>query len=191
MRRDLEALQAAGFDIQTDTVERGKVYKLGTNNTGVHEIGISATELIALSIGRDMLFPLMGTQYWRGIETFWNKVQETVPNGVYDHYSRFRKALHVFGSPSKTYERHEGMLKTINRAILEHRVLEIEYEAVGKPASTRRIEPYGLKATVQMSAVCVLVVCRSSPVARFKIFTVSVLAPAQANVEPFGLKATE
>lgn len=144
VRRDVEALQAAGFDIQTDAVERGKVFKLGQNNTGVHEIGISATELIALSIGRELLFPLLGTQYWRGIESFWNKVQEAVPNGVFDHYSRFRKTLHVFGVPSKTYEQHEGMLKTINRAILEHRVVEIEYEAVGKPATTRRIEPYGL-----------------------------------------------
>ncbi len=144
VRRDIEALQAAGFDIQNDVVERGKVYKLGQNNTGVHEIGISSTELIALSIGRELLYPLLGTQYWRGIETFWNKVQETVPNGVFDHYARYRKTLHVFGTPSKTYEHHEGMLKTINRAILEHRVVEIEYESVGKPVSTRRIEPYGL-----------------------------------------------
>ena len=132
VRRDIEALQAAGFDIQTDTVERGKVYKLGQNSTGVHEIGISATELIALSIGRELLFPLMGTQYWQGIETFWNKVQESVPNGVFDHYARYRKSIHVFGSPSKSYEEHAGILKTINRAILEHRVVEIEYEAVGK-----------------------------------------------------------
>ncbi len=154
VRRDLEALQSAGFDIQTDTVERGKVYKLGQNNTGVHEIGISATELIALSIGRDLLYPLMGTQYWRGIESFWNKVQETVPNGVYDHYARFRKALHVFGTPSKTYAQHEGMLKTINRAILEHRVVEIEYESVGKPVSKRRIEPYGL--AVYQSSIYVI-----------------------------------
>ncbi len=144
VRRDLEALQAAGFDIQHDNVERGRVYKLGKNSTGVHEIGISATELIALSIGRELLFPLMGTQYWRGIETFWNKIQESVPNGVFDHYARYRKTLHVFGTPSKTYEQHEGMLKTINRAILEHRVVEIEYESTGKPASVRRIEPYGL-----------------------------------------------
>ncbi len=154
VRRDIEALQAAGFDIQSDTVERGKVYKLGQNNTGVHEIGISSTELIALSIGRELLYPLLGTQYWRGIETFWNKVQETVPNGVFDHYARFRKTLHVFGTPSKTYEHHEGMLKTINRAILEHRVVEIEYESVGKPASTRRIEPYGL--AVYQSSIYVI-----------------------------------
>ncbi len=144
VRRDLEALQAAGFDIQTETVQRGKVFKLGQNNTGVHEIGISATELIALSIGRELLYPLLGTQYWRGIETFWNKVQETVPNGVYDHYSRYRKSLYVIGSPSKTYEHHAGALKTINRAMIEHRIVEIEYEPVGKPATVRRIEPYGL-----------------------------------------------
>ena len=144
VRRDVEALQAAGFDIQADVVERGKVYKLGQNNTGVHEIGISATELIALSIGRELLYPLIGTQYWRGIESFWNKVQEAVPNGVFDHYARYRKTLFVFGSPRKSYEKQEGMLKTIHRAILEHRIVEIEYESVGKPASTRRIEPYGL-----------------------------------------------
>lgn len=144
VRRDVEALQAAGFDIQTESLERGKVFKLGRINRGVHQIGVSATELIALSIGRELLFPLLGTQYWRGIETFWNKVQEAIPDGVFDHYQRYRKTLHVFGSPSKTYEKQEGMLKTINRAILEHRVVEVEYEPVGKPASKRKIEPYGL-----------------------------------------------
>ncbi len=144
VRRDLEALQAAGFDIRSETVQRGRVFKLGQNTTGVHEIGISATELIALSIGRELLYPLMGTQYWRGIESFWNKVQEAVPNGVFDHYARYRAAVHVFGSPSKSYEQKEGMLKTINRAILEHRVVEIQYQAIGKPPSTRKIEPYGL-----------------------------------------------
>ncbi|MGB7346062.1 MAG: transcriptional regulator [Pirellulaceae bacterium] len=154
VRRDVEALQAAGFDIQSDTVERGKVYKLGVNTTGVHEIGISATELIALSIGRELLYPLLGTQYWRGIETFWNKIQETVPNGVFDHYANYRKTLHVFGTPSKTYEKHEGMLKTINRAILEHRIVEVDYEPTGKPVSKRRIEPYGL--AVYQSSIYVI-----------------------------------
>ena len=144
VRRDVEALQAAGFDIQTEVVDRGKVLKLGQSATGVHEVGISASEMIALSIGRELLYPLAGTQYWRGIETFWNKVQETVPDGVFDHYSRYRKTLHVFGTPSKSYEDHEGMLKTINRAILEHRIVEIQYESVGKPVTKRLIEPYGL-----------------------------------------------
>ncbi|WP_168565669.1 helix-turn-helix transcriptional regulator [Crateriforma spongiae] len=145
VRRDLEALQAAGFAIQSEVVDRGRVYKIGQfNQNAVHEVGVSATEMIALAIGRELLHPLIGTQYWRGIETFWNKLQETVPDGVYDHYQRYRKTLHVFGSPAKSYEEHAGTLKTINRAIVEHRVVEIEYASVGNPVRQRRLEPYGL-----------------------------------------------
>jgi predicted DNA-binding transcriptional regulator YafY len=154
VRRDIEALQAAGYDIQNEVVERGKVYKLGRNHTAVHEIAFSATELIALAIGRELLTPLMGTQYWQGIETFWNKVQEAIPEGVYEHYQRYRKVLYVSGTPSKSYAAHAGMLKTITRSILEHRVVEIEYKSVGRPASQRRIEPYAL--AVHQSSIYVV-----------------------------------
>lgn len=144
VRRDIEALQAAGYDIITETIQRGKVWKMGRTDRGIHKISASATELIALSIGRDLLYPLVGTSYWQGIESFWNKVREELPDGVFEHYQRYRKTLCVFGTPSKKYERKEGILRTINRAINEHRVVEIEYQAIGKPASVRRIEPYGL-----------------------------------------------
>ncbi|TWU10918.1 helix-turn-helix transcriptional regulator [Allorhodopirellula heiligendammensis] len=154
VRRDMEALQAAGYDIQNEMVERGKVYKLGRNHTAVHEIAFSATELIALSIGRELLTPLMGTQYWQGIETFWNKVQEAIPEGVYEHYQRYRKVLYVSGTPSKTYAAQAGMLKTITRSILEHRVVEIEYKSVGRPATRRKIEPYAL--AVHQSSIYVV-----------------------------------
>lgn len=154
VRRDMEALQAAGYDIQNEMVERGKVYKLGRNHTAVHEIAFSATELIALSIGRELLTPLMGTQYWQGIETFWNKVQEAIPEGVYEHYQRYRKVLYVSGTPSKTYAAQAGMLKTITRSILEHRVVEIEYKSIGRAATRRRIEPYAL--AVHQSSIYVV-----------------------------------
>ncbi|QDS93850.1 hypothetical protein FF011L_26250 [Roseimaritima multifibrata] len=144
VRRDLEALMAAGFDIQDEVLQRGKVYKLGRTERGVHKITATATELIALSIGRDLLFPLAGTQYWKGIESFWNKIQEEMPDGVWDHYQRFRRSVHVMGGPTKSYDKQEGMLRTINRAIAEHRILEIDYESVGRPITTRMIEPYGL-----------------------------------------------
>ncbi len=144
VRRDVEALMAAGFDIQTELLPRGKVYKLGRTEQGVHKITATATELIALSIGRDLLFPLLGTPYWQGIESFWNKVQEEMPDGVWDHFQRYRKTVHVMGGPSKSYEQHQGTLKTINRAISEHRIVEVEYQPIGRPASVRRIEPYGL-----------------------------------------------
>lgn len=144
VRRDIDALSAAGLDIRTDTLERGKIYSLGRVERGLHKISVSSTELIALSIGRELLFPLLGTQYWQGIETFWNKLRESVPENVWEHYQKYRKSIHVIGTLGKTYERHEGMLRTINRSIAEHRVLEVEYEPTGKPPSVRCIEPYGL-----------------------------------------------
>lgn len=144
VRRDIEALQVAGYDIITEQNQRGKVWKLGRADKTLHKISATATELIALSIGRDLLYPLVGTSYWQGIESFWNKVREVLPDGVYEHYQKYRKTLCVFGTPSKKYESKEGILRTINRGISEHRVIEIQYQAVGKPSTQRRIEPYGL-----------------------------------------------
>ena len=80
IRRDIEALQSAGFDIRDEVVQRGRVYRLGDSTAGIREVGISASEMIALAIGRELLYPLVGTQYWKGIESFWNKVQELVPD---------------------------------------------------------------------------------------------------------------
>jgi predicted DNA-binding transcriptional regulator YafY len=144
IRRDLEALQAAGMGIATEETQSGKVWKLSRADKGLHKLSISASELIALSMGRDLLLPLVGTQFWHGIEAFWNKVREQLPSGVWEHYQRYRRTLRVLGIPAKTYEKQQGILKTINRCIQEHRRLEIEYQSLGKPLSKRKLEPYGL-----------------------------------------------
>jgi len=88
VRRDLEALQAAGVDVAVHDENRGKVWKLGTRAKATHKITASASELIALSLGRDLMYPLAGTPFWIGIESFWNKLQEELPPGVMDHYQK-------------------------------------------------------------------------------------------------------
>ena len=145
VRRDLNALGAAGFHVESAELERGRVWKLGARHRGTHKITASATELMALSLGRELLFPLAGTPFWKGIESFWSKVKEALPDEVWKHYQRYRGVLHVLGTPAKSYENHQGILKTINRAILEHRVVQADYQSIGqtKPA-TRMIEPYGV-----------------------------------------------
>ena len=144
LRRDLEALQAAGIDVGSHDSPRGKVWKLGPRAKQPYKISASATELIALSLGRQLLHPLAGTPFWMGIESFWNKIQEEIPPTVIQHYEKYRKTLYVQGVTPKTYESHHGMIKTINRAILEHRVVEIEYGTGNQPATTRFIEPYSI-----------------------------------------------
>lgn len=144
LRRDLEALQAAGIDVDSHDTQRGKVWKLGPRAKSTTKISFSATELIALSLGRQLMHPLAGTPFWMGIESFWKKVQEEVPSTVLAHYEKFRKTLRVLGMPAKSYEKHHGIIKTLNRCVIEHRVAEIHYETPGKPVKVRKIEPYNI-----------------------------------------------
>lgn len=144
LKRDIEALQAAGIDVAMHDSPRGKVWKLGPLAKTATRITATSTELIALAIGRRLMHPLAGTPFWRGIESFWNKVQEEIPASVLEHYEKFWKTLRIIGIPAKSYESHHGMLGTIHRAINDHRVLEIEYESPGKPVGQRRIEAYSV-----------------------------------------------
>lgn len=144
IRRDIEALTAAGMPITDEETQRGRVWKLSRSDKGLQKIATTASELIALSMGRDLMLPLVGTQFWIGIESFWNKVRQQLPEAVWEHYQRYRKTLYVLGLPTKTYEKHQGMLKTINRAIQEHRHLEMEYQVPGRTPAVRKIEPYGV-----------------------------------------------
>jgi predicted DNA-binding transcriptional regulator YafY len=142
VRRDIEALQVAGYDIQPSDSPRGRVWKVGDTFRNGFKVNASATELIALSVAREMLMPLNGTPFWQGIESFWSKLMEEVPASISDHYEKHRDTLFVLGTIPKDYADKLGVLKTLQRGIHEHRVIEILYQAPGKEPATRMLEPY-------------------------------------------------
>jgi predicted DNA-binding transcriptional regulator YafY len=144
VKRDLEALLAAGFDIESQYLKRGKVWRLGTRSRQVHRVPVAPTELIALSLGRDLLYPLAGTPFWQAIESFWSKLQDELPSSVWKHYDAYRQVLYVRGLPAKSYERQHGILSAIHRAILEKRIVLAEYQPPGKDPQVRQIEPYAV-----------------------------------------------
>lgn len=172
VQRDLDALQAAGIDVDTIETQRGKVWKLGPRYKQSHRISASATELIALSLGRELMFPLGGTPFWVGIESFWNKIREEIPETVLNHYQKFRRTLRVMGVPTKNYQRHFGMIKSLNRAILEHRVCDVVYASIGKSPRQRLIEPYTM-ALFQSSLYVIAAACEEEdPEKRIRSFKI-------------------
>jgi predicted DNA-binding transcriptional regulator YafY len=144
VKRDLDALLAAGFDIENQHVARGKVWRLGPRTRQAYRIQASASELIALSLGRDLLYPLAGTPFWHAIESFWSKLHEELPGSVWKHYEAYRQVLYVRGLPAKSYERQHGILSAIHRAIMERRIVQAEYQPPGKDPQSRKIEPYAV-----------------------------------------------
>jgi predicted DNA-binding transcriptional regulator YafY len=172
VRRDLEALQAAGIDVGVHDVSERKVWKLGPMFRGTHKVTATATELIALSLGRDLMLPLAGTPFWLGIESFWSKLKEQIPAEVLKHYQKFRQIVAVRGSPAKSYRKYEGMLSTIQRAIAQHRVVRAEYQRLGQDQpQLRDIEPYGV--VVYQSSVYIVAGARDAkggdPYRHFKL----------------------
>ncbi len=141
LRRDIEALQEAGLDVSSEELERGRVWKLGESAKASYQIKATATELLALSVGRDLLNPLRGTFIGEGITSFWNRVQEVVPTTVWQHYEKIRQVLFVAGTVTKSYEEQRGILKTIERAILQHRWCSISYSSPQRGVDDRKVSP--------------------------------------------------
>lgn len=144
VQRDLAALAAAGFDIQAQTRPEGKCWRLGPRSRQVFRVQATASELIALSLGRDLLLPLAGTPLGQALDSFWSRLREELPPGVWKHYEALRQVLRVQGLPAKSYARQEGLMRAMARAILQRRVVLAEYQAPGKPPRHRRIEPLAM-----------------------------------------------
>jgi len=144
VRRDLAALQSSGFDIRDEEQANRTVWKLGPLSRKTVRIQATAIELMALSLGRELLLPLAGTPIGQGIESFWNRIQEQLPDGVWGHYQKLRQVLRVLGVPAKTYDKKKGIIDTINRAILNHLVVKARYQSLDKPPRMRQIEPYAM-----------------------------------------------
>lgn len=145
VRRDLEALQAAGFDVDAHEEQRGVVWKLGPKLRGIPKLEASATELVALSMVRDLLVPLSGTIYGQGLETLWQKMQDSLPEPVWKHFDKLRKNVLIRGTPTKTYAEQQGVIATLNRAISQHRVVSLEYQSRDQQhPKARDVEPYQL-----------------------------------------------
>ncbi len=167
IRRDIEALQLAGFDIHAADSPRGRVWKAGESVRQGFKVSASATELISLSVARELLMPLQGTPFWQGIESFWSKLLDEVPPSIANHYERHRDTLFVLGTTPKDYAEKLGVLKTLQRGIHEHRHVEIVYQAPGKEAETRMLEPYA--TIVYVSSIYIIAADAELPPGRSRV----------------------
>lgn len=144
IRRDIEALQSAGIDIQTDERPDGRIWKLGDRARSGYQISFTSAELMAMALAKDLLVPFSGTVIGQGVSGFWNKVEDGVPPATYQLFEQYRQAFVVSGLPPKSYERQHGIIKTLQRGILEHRVLEMVYGGPAKADEIRMVSPLGI-----------------------------------------------
>jgi predicted DNA-binding transcriptional regulator YafY len=139
--RDLEALAASGIFLEREEMPTREVrYKLPHEYRFV-KTTFDENELFSLFFAKNLLKPLEGTPFGRGIESALDKIYKLLPAEV-QNYCFFTESYFVFRQPFlRSYKEFEANIRALKDAILRDRVCEIEYH---KEERTDRhtIHPY-------------------------------------------------
>jgi predicted DNA-binding transcriptional regulator YafY len=144
--RDLEALQAGGFPITTETRENRSYWIILNAQRQQVPLSFSIPELMALYFGKDMLRTYRGTVFYDAIESLLSKIKATLPPAYTDYLDRIRKRVNANPTPRKNYARFGPTITALNRAIVDEKKIHLTYFSMGRKKESRRtVHPYQLR----------------------------------------------
>jgi predicted DNA-binding transcriptional regulator YafY len=145
VRRDLEALESAGFPMVTERVAGQTRWKLLDGFRRVPALGFAPSELMALVYSRDLLRPLQGTHIHAALDSALTKASAALPPPGLDFVRQMRDFLSVRFGPHKTYRAHREVIDRATRAIAERRTVQLRYLSASSGKTGRReVDPYHL-----------------------------------------------
>lgn len=145
LRRDLEALEAAGFPLVTERAGGRTRWKLIDGFHRLPALTFSPTELMALTFSRNLLKPLEGTQIHASLESALTKAAAALPPPGLAYVRQMQDFFSVRLGPHKAYRQHRETIDRLTRAIAETRTVQMRYYSASRNATTRReVDPYRL-----------------------------------------------
>jgi predicted DNA-binding transcriptional regulator YafY len=144
--RDLEALQAGGFPITTETRDNRSYWLILNAHQQKIPLAFSISELMALYFGKDMLKTYKGTVFHDAIESLLSKIKATLPSAYTDTLDRIRRRLDAGPAPRKDYTPFAPTITALNRAIMDEKKIRLDYFSMGRQTKSRRtVHPYQLR----------------------------------------------
>ncbi|MBI2902159.1 MAG: WYL domain-containing transcriptional regulator [Candidatus Methylomirabilis oxyfera] len=145
IRRDLAALEAAGFPLLTERVEGRVRWRLMEGYRRIPALTFSPTELMALMFSRDLLKPLEGTEIKGALDSALNKATAALPPQGQSYVRQMQGFFSVGLGPHKTYRQHRDTIDRVTQAITQLRTLQMRYYSASRNTTTRReVDPYCL-----------------------------------------------
>jgi predicted DNA-binding transcriptional regulator YafY len=145
IRRDLEALEAAGYPLVTDRLDGQTRWKLMEGFRDIPALGFSATELMALIFSRNLLKPLEGTEIQASLSSALNKAAAVLPPQGHQYVREMEKVFSVGLGPHKSYRRHQETIDRISQAVSHAKTAQLRYYSASRNTTTRReVDPYRL-----------------------------------------------
>lgn len=136
--RDLEALETGGFPLYTEREGNRNRWCLLEEARRPVPIPLDPAELMALSLGRNLLGGLEGTVFAAASASLADKIRAVLAPAYRDYLDRLASTLTAAVPPHKDYATHAAVLDRVNRALMERRWLDITYFAMHRNEETRR-----------------------------------------------------
>jgi predicted DNA-binding transcriptional regulator YafY len=145
IRRDLEALQEAGFPLYDDRQDGKKVWRLIEGYQQKLTQSFTLSELAALYFSRNMLSFLGGAPFAQDLESAFGKISEALPARSLPYLERIQDLFSARPDPWKDYSAKQDVIVGLIDAILHQRQARIAYYSFNsKRTRDYTLDPYRL-----------------------------------------------
>src|SRR4029450_8272171 len=145
IRRDIEALQEAGFPLYDDREGGRKVWRLVEGYKQRLTQSFTLAELAALYFGRNLMSFLGGAPFGQDLESAFGKIREALPARSLPYLARIQDLFSARPDPWKDYSKKQDIIAGLIDAILHQRQAKIAYFSFNsKKTKNYTIDPYRL-----------------------------------------------
>jgi predicted DNA-binding transcriptional regulator YafY len=143
IRRDIEALQEAGFPLYDERADGRKVWRLIDGYKQRLTQTFTLSELSALYFSKNLMSFLGGAPFAQDLEQAFEKIQEALPEKSLPYLARIQELFSARPDPWKDYSKKQDVIASLIDAVLHQRQARIEYFSFNsKKTKTYTIDPY-------------------------------------------------
>ena len=145
LRRDLAALEEAGYPLVTERVNGHTVWRLLEGFRNVPGLRFSPSELMALTFSRRLISPLEGTELHTSLQSALGKAAAALPPQGVALVQQLDGTFSVGLGPHKRYRHHRDTIDRLTRAIADKTTIQVRYDSASRGRITRgEVDPYRL-----------------------------------------------
>lgn len=140
IRRDIEALQEAGFPLYDERDDGRKIWRLIDGYKQKLTQTFTLSELSALYFSKNLMAFLGGAPFAQDLESAFGKIQEALPERSLPYLSRVQELFSARPDPWKDYSRKKDVIAALVDATLHQKRAKIAYFSF----NSKRTKPYTL-----------------------------------------------
>lgn len=154
--RDIDAIEKAGIPIER---HEGR-YRIMSGWTPPTQLGIDAEELLALHLVRQQVAGFTGSRIGTALDRLYAKLA-TPSKGTGTLVPAGLEAAFSIAQPSgREYAAFQAKVATLDRAIRDHFVVSVVYQALSGDETRRKLEPVQLHWDARLETLYLIAYCR-------------------------------